>query len=168
VSLCAVSLAPLAKLQAYKQRMGWSFPWASSHDSDFNYDFQAAITEEQQQSDAVEYNFRTTDWRPDPDADDGPNASPVGTDLATYSRQMPGLSSFAREDGAVYHTYSTYARGLDETTCSSRGNGQINWLRSSRRRMAPYLAGKWRGKASRSRYRLTTFELLPNYWSRRP
>jgi predicted dithiol-disulfide oxidoreductase (DUF899 family) len=128
VSLCAVSLAPLAKLQAYKQRMGWSFPWASSHDSDFNYDFQAAITEEQQQSDAVEYNFRTTDWRPDPDADDGPNASPVGTDLATYSRQMPGLSSFAREDGAVYHTYSTYARGLDETTCSSRGNGQINWF----------------------------------------
>jgi predicted dithiol-disulfide oxidoreductase (DUF899 family) len=113
VSLCAVSLAPLAKLQTYKQRMGWSFPWASSQDSDFNYDFHASITEEQQQSGAIDYNFRTTDWRPDPNADDGPNASPVGTDLGTYSRQMPGMSSFALEDGVVYHTYSTYARGLD-------------------------------------------------------
>src|ERR671929_1903784 len=61
VMLWAVSRAPLAKLQAFKRRMGWSFPWASSHDSDFNYDFQAAITEEQQQSGAVEYNFRTVD-----------------------------------------------------------------------------------------------------------
>jgi predicted dithiol-disulfide oxidoreductase (DUF899 family) len=113
VSLCAVSRAPLAKLQAYKQRMGWSFPWASSHDSDFNYDFQAAITEEQQQSGAVEYNFRTVDMRPSPDSDDGPDASPVGTDWATYSRQMPGMSAFALDDGVVYHTYSTYARGLD-------------------------------------------------------
>ena len=113
VSLCAVSRAPLAKLQAYKQRMGWSFPWASSHDSDFNYDFQAAITEEQQQSGAVEYNFRTVDMRPDPNAEDGPDASPVGTDWATYSRQMPGMSAFALDDGVVYHTYSTYARGLD-------------------------------------------------------
>jgi predicted dithiol-disulfide oxidoreductase (DUF899 family) len=55
VTLCAVSRAPLAKLQAYKRRMGWSFPWASSFDSDFNYDFQAAITEEQWESGAVEY-----------------------------------------------------------------------------------------------------------------
>ena len=113
VSLYAVSLAPLAKLQAYKKRMGWSFPWASSNTSDFNYDFHAAITEEQQQSGAVEYNFRTADWRPDPNADDGPNASPVGTDLATYSRQMPGMSSFVLDDGVIYHTYSAYARGLD-------------------------------------------------------
>ena len=93
VSFYAVSLAPLANLQAYKKRMGWNFPWASSYDSDFNYDFHAAITEDQQQSGAVEYNFRTTDWRPDANADDGPDASPVGTDLATYSRQMPGMSS---------------------------------------------------------------------------
>jgi predicted dithiol-disulfide oxidoreductase (DUF899 family) len=113
ISLWAVSLAPLAKLQAYKQRMGWSFPWASSYDSNFNYDFQAAITEEQQQSGAVEYNYRIVDWRPDPDADDGPNASPVGTDLATYTRQTPGMSACVLEDGVVYHTYSTYARGLD-------------------------------------------------------
>jgi predicted dithiol-disulfide oxidoreductase (DUF899 family) len=93
--------------------MGWSFPWASSHDSDFNFDFQAAITEEQQQSGAVEYNFRTVDMRPSPDAEDGPDASPVGTDLATYSRQMPGMSAFALDGGTVYHTYSAYARGLD-------------------------------------------------------
>jgi predicted dithiol-disulfide oxidoreductase (DUF899 family) len=94
-------------------QVGGALGWASSHDSDFNYDFHAAITEEQQQSGAVEYNFRITDWHPDPSADDGPNASPVGTDLATYSRQMPGMSSFALDDGVVYHTYSTYARGLD-------------------------------------------------------
>jgi predicted dithiol-disulfide oxidoreductase (DUF899 family) len=56
VTLCAVSRAPLAKLRAFKRRMGWSFPWASSFDSDFNYDFQVAHTEEQQQSGAVEYN----------------------------------------------------------------------------------------------------------------
>jgi predicted dithiol-disulfide oxidoreductase (DUF899 family) len=113
VALWAVSRARLPQLQAYKQRMGWSFPWASSHDSDFNFDFQAAITEEQQQSGAVEYNFRTVDMRPSPDAEDGPDASPVGTDLATYSRQMPGMSAFALDGGTVYHTYSAYARGLD-------------------------------------------------------
>jgi predicted dithiol-disulfide oxidoreductase (DUF899 family) len=113
VALCAVSRAPLAKLQAYKQRMGWSFPWASSSETDFNFDFQAAITEEQQQTGAIEYNFRTVDMRPDPNADDGPDASPVGTDLATYSRQMPGMSAFALDDGVVYHSYSAYARGLD-------------------------------------------------------
>jgi predicted dithiol-disulfide oxidoreductase (DUF899 family) len=122
VTLCAVSLAPLAKLQAYKQRMGWSFPWASSFDSDFNFDFQAAMTEEQQQSGAVEYNFRTVDMRPDPNADGGPNASPVGTDWATYSRQMPGMSAFALDGGVVYHTYSTYARGLDALW------GAYHWL----------------------------------------
>jgi predicted dithiol-disulfide oxidoreductase (DUF899 family) len=110
VTLTAVSRAPLAQLQAYKERMGWSFPWASSFGSDFNYDFQAAMTEEQQQSGAVEYNFRVTDMRPGPDTG---TLSPVGTDWATYSREMPGMSAFALEDGAVYHTYSAYARGLD-------------------------------------------------------
>ena len=113
VTLYAVSRAPLAKLLAYKARMGWSFPWASSFDTNFNFDFQAAITEEQQQTGAIEYNFRSVDMRPDPHADDGPTASPVGTDLATYSRQMPGMSAFGRDDGVVYHTYSAYARGLD-------------------------------------------------------
>src|SRR5438128_12277865 len=63
VTLCAVSRAPLAKLQEYKRRMGWAFPWASSFDSDFNYDFQAAFTEEQQQSGVVEYNFRSQEIR---------------------------------------------------------------------------------------------------------
>jgi predicted dithiol-disulfide oxidoreductase (DUF899 family) len=117
VTLCAVSRAPLAKLQAYKQRMGWSFPWASSLNSDFNYDFQAAHTKEQQQSGVVEYNFRAMDVRPWLEADkESPwheIASRVGTDWVTYRRESPGVSAFAREDGAVYHTYSAYARGLD-------------------------------------------------------
>jgi predicted dithiol-disulfide oxidoreductase (DUF899 family) len=113
VTLCAVSRAPLAKIEAYKRRMGWSFPWASSFDTEFNFDFQAAMTEEQQNSGAVEYNFRSVDMRPDPAVDDGPNASPVGTDWATYSRERPGMSAFALDDGVVYHTYSAYARGLD-------------------------------------------------------
>jgi len=110
VTLSAVSRAPLAQLQAYKQRMGWSFPWASSFGSDFNYDFHVSMTEEQQQSGAVEYNFRIQDWRPGPDAGE---ESPVGTDVATYTREQPGMSAFALENGAVYHTYSAYARGLD-------------------------------------------------------
>jgi predicted dithiol-disulfide oxidoreductase (DUF899 family) len=110
VTLSAVSRAPLAQLQAYKRRMDWSFPWASSFGSDFNYDFHVSMTEEQQQSGAVEYNFRIQDWRPGPDAGE---ESPVGTDMATYTREQPGMSAFALENGAVYHTYSTYARGLD-------------------------------------------------------
>ena len=118
VTLCAVSRAPLAKLQAFKRRMGWSFPWASSFDSDFNYDFQVAHTEEQQQSGAVEYNFRTTDMRPVLEAGvEGlwgtEIASTVGTDWATYRREGPGVSAFALEDGVVYHTYSAYERGID-------------------------------------------------------
>lgn len=123
VTLCAVSRAPLPNLQQYKQRMGWRFPWASSFDSDFNYDFQAAHTEEQQQSGVSEYNFRAWDPRPAPGADDGPQpASPVGTDWATYSRESPGMSAFVIEDGVVYHTYSAYARGLDELW------GMYQWL----------------------------------------
>ncbi|MGH7571395.1 MAG: DUF899 domain-containing protein [Gemmatimonadota bacterium] len=117
VTLAAVSRAPLAKLQAYKRRMGWSFPWASSFRSDFNYDFQAANTEEQQLSGVVEYNFRTMDVRSSLEAGkEGPLAeiaAGVGTDWATYTRESPGMSAFALEDGVVYHTYSAYARGLD-------------------------------------------------------
>jgi predicted dithiol-disulfide oxidoreductase (DUF899 family) len=117
VTLCAVSRAPLAKLQAYQRRMGWSFPWASSFGSDFNYDFQAAVTTEQWQSGAVEYNFRTVDLRPP--AGQGSSgldefaASVVGTDWATYRQEGPGMSAFALQDGAVYHTYSAYERGID-------------------------------------------------------
>src|SRR5882724_8407946 len=117
VTLSVVSRAPLAKLQAYKRRMGWRFPWASSFGSDFNYDLQAAFTQEQQQSGVVEYNFRAMDVRPSLEAgQQGPMAkiaAGVGTDLATYTREAPGMSAFALEDGVVYHTYSAYARGLD-------------------------------------------------------
>ncbi|HEV3088011.1 MAG TPA: DUF899 domain-containing protein [Candidatus Elarobacter sp.] len=117
VTLCAVSRAPLPKLQAYKKRMGWSFPWASSFGSDFNYDFQVAHTKEQEQSGAVEYNFRTTDTRsaqePSEDSWLAQIASSTGTDATTYMREAPGVSAFALEDGVVYHTYSAYARGLD-------------------------------------------------------
>ncbi len=126
VTLCAVSRAPLEKLQAYKRRMGWSFPWASSFDSDFNYDFGVAYTEEQQQSGVVEYNFRAMDVRPSLEAGkEGPLvewAATTGTDWATYTREAPGMSAFALDDGVVYHTYSAYARGLDALW------GMYQWL----------------------------------------
>lgn len=123
VTLCAVSRAPLAKLQAYKRRMGWRFPWASSFDSDFNYDFQAAYTEEQQRKGAVEYNYRReAAWTSRGIGDsltkggEGPVAeiaAMTGTDVATYTRERPGMSAFVLADGVVYHAYSAYARGLD-------------------------------------------------------
>jgi predicted dithiol-disulfide oxidoreductase (DUF899 family) len=119
VTLCAVSRAPLAKLQAYKRRMGWAFPWASSSGSDFSYDFHAAHTKEEWEAGAVEYNFRATDMRPAAAADGEESlvlaeiAATVGTDWPTYRREGPGISAFALEEGAVYHTYSAYARGLD-------------------------------------------------------
>ncbi len=126
VTLCAVSRAPLEKLQTYKRRMGWGFPWASSFDGDFNYDFQAAHTEEQQQSGEVEYNFRALDARPSLEAGkEGPLAdwaATTGTDWATYSRETPGMSVFALDDGVVYHTYSAYARGVDSLW------GMYQWL----------------------------------------
>ena len=125
VTLCAVSRAPLAKLQAYKRRMGWRFHWASSFGSDFNYDFQAAHTE-QQQSGLVEYNFRTSDVREVLEAGkEGPLAewaATTGTDWATYTREAPGMSAFAFDDGVVYHTYSAYARGADALW------GMYQWL----------------------------------------
>src|SRR6202011_97962 len=108
--------APLAKVQAYKRRMGWSFPWASSFDSDFNYDFQASHTKEEQQSGAFEYNFRTVDMRPELEAaekGDWAAGMGVGVDWSTYARESPGMSAFALDDGPVYHTYSAYARGID-------------------------------------------------------
>jgi predicted dithiol-disulfide oxidoreductase (DUF899 family) len=118
VTLCGVSRAPLAKLQAFKQRMGWSFPWASSFDSDFNYDFQAAHTREQQQSGVGDYNFRTTDIRADMEVGEANSwvsvlLAGVGTDWPTYARERPGMSAFVLVDAVVYHTYSAYARGLD-------------------------------------------------------
>jgi predicted dithiol-disulfide oxidoreductase (DUF899 family) len=117
VAFSAVSRAPFPRLQAYRQRMGWSFPWASSFESDFNYDFQAAHTSEEWESGAVAYNFRETDLRP-PAGDDGSSldafaSNMVGTDWETFRREGPGVSAFALDDGVVYHTYSAYARGLD-------------------------------------------------------
>jgi predicted dithiol-disulfide oxidoreductase (DUF899 family) len=128
VMLWAVSRAPLAKLQGYKRRMGWTFPWASSFRTDFNFDFNVWFTEEQQSGGGIEYNFRreaatareplagktVQEWQLR--SGEGPVAeiaAMTGTDVATYTRERPGLSAFALEDGVVYHTYSTYARGLD-------------------------------------------------------
>ncbi len=115
VMLWAVSRAPLAKLQAYKRRLGWSFPWASAQGADFNYDFNVSITEEQQRAGSYEYNYRP--GAPlKPSGDPGPVsqvAASAGTDLATFARERPGMSAFVLEDGIVYHTYSAYARGLD-------------------------------------------------------
>src|ERR1700738_4252001 len=116
VTLSAVSRASLANLQAYKRRMGWAFPWASSFGSDFNFDFNVSFTEEQQREGGVEYNYQ----RGGHALDATPALEPVvqfaatcGTDAPTYSRDRPGMSAFALEEGVVYHTYSTYARGLD-------------------------------------------------------
>jgi len=115
VTLMAVSRAPLSKLAAYKRRMGWAFPWASSSSSDFNFDFNVSFTGEQQRRGAVEYNFRREGPAPEARPDDPVNefAAMAGTDASTYLRDRPGLSAFALEDGVVYHTYSAYARGLD-------------------------------------------------------
>jgi predicted dithiol-disulfide oxidoreductase (DUF899 family) len=91
VTLVCVSLAPLDELRRYQQQLGWRFPWVSSLGSDFNYDFGVAFTEEQQRNGA-EYNFRHVD-HPEP--------------------QREGMSAFARQEGVVHHTYSTYNRGVE-------------------------------------------------------
>jgi predicted dithiol-disulfide oxidoreductase (DUF899 family) len=126
VAMIAVSRAPLEKLQAYKRRMGWSFPWASSLGSDFNYDFDASYTEEQQRQGSIEYNYQSMDVKPLLEAgEEGPVAeiaAMVGTDSATYTRETPGMSAFALNDGVVYHTYSAYARGADALW------GMYQWL----------------------------------------
>ncbi|WP_437499161.1 DUF899 domain-containing protein [Sorangium sp. So ce1099] len=116
VTLSAVSRAPLAKLLAYRRRMGWTFPWASSGDGRFNFDFNVAFTEEQQREGTVEYNFERAGHAMDVTPVPLPvaqSAAMTGTDAPTYSLDRPGLSAFVLEDGAVYHTYSAYARGLD-------------------------------------------------------
>jgi len=132
VMLWAVSRAPFAKLQAYRQRMGWTFPWASSFGSDFNGDFNVWFSEQQQGEGGIEYNYQREARAPShgtekrehdvPSGDipsrttpDGATlfASMSGTDKATYTRERPGMSAFALEDGVIYHTYSAYARGLD-------------------------------------------------------
>ncbi len=131
VTLSVVSRAPLAKLQSYKRRMGWTFPWASSFGSDFNFDFSVGFTEEQQREGVVDYNYRREPrWQRGANLYDsrlvralagevggeGPvaeQAATTGTDAATYTRERPGVSAFVLEDCVVYHTYSAYARGVD-------------------------------------------------------
>ncbi|EPC03190.1 hypothetical protein L861_23050 [Litchfieldella anticariensis FP35 = DSM 16096] len=120
VMLWAVSRAPLEKLQAYKQRLGWTFPWASSHGSDFNGDFNVWFSEQQQREGGIEYNYQrepeVIEWRAGQEGSEGAEdqfAAMCGTDSATFQRDRPGMSAFVLEDGVIYHTYSTYARGLD-------------------------------------------------------
>jgi predicted dithiol-disulfide oxidoreductase (DUF899 family) len=102
VTFCCVSRAPLERLLAYKGRMGWKFPWASSSGTDFNFDFDVSHTEEQLAP------FLNGELGPVPEL-----AAACGTDSAGYMAEGPGLSAFALSDGAVHHTYSTYARGLE-------------------------------------------------------
>jgi predicted dithiol-disulfide oxidoreductase (DUF899 family) len=92
VTLTSVSRAPLARIEAYRKRMGWSFPWVSSYGSDFNYDFRVSFTEEQLAAGKVDYNYG----------------------LVEGEEELPGVSVFYKNDkGEVFHTYSCYARGID-------------------------------------------------------
>jgi predicted dithiol-disulfide oxidoreductase (DUF899 family) len=97
VRIIAVSRAPLDKLLSYKARMGWRFEWVSSRGEDFNLDFRVSFTEDEIAKGRVDYNFGT-----------------ILTDPRYLSRELPGVSVFYKnEAGEVFHTYSTYARGLD-------------------------------------------------------
>lgn len=116
VTLMAISRAPLAKLLAYRSRMGWRFPWASSGGSDFNADYSVSFTAEEIESGDVEYNFRQSPAMPS--RRDGPApsqgfAAQCGVDRATFIRERPGVSAFVRDGNDVFHTYSAYARGVD-------------------------------------------------------
>ena len=123
VAFTAVSRAPLPKLLAYRDRMGWSFPWVSSGRSDFNYDFNVSFTEESVAKGQT-YNFRPLDgWMVDP---------------ANLPFEGPGMSAFALDDGDVYHTYSAYARGADvlwtmwqwlDRAPLGRNEGDQSWFR---------------------------------------
>ena len=122
VAFTAVSRAPLDKLLAYRDRMGWSFPWASSAPSDFNFDFNVSFTEESITRGQT-YNFRDLEgWQ---------------LDAANLPFEGPGMSAFALDDGAVFHTYSAYARGLDATWTmwqwldrapAGRNEGDLSWF----------------------------------------
>jgi len=119
--LIAVSLGPLEQLLAFRERMGWSFPWVSAGNSSFNQDFDVSFSREQIDSGEANYNYHKTQG---------------------IGEEMPGLSAFRREDGVVFHTYSTYARGLDpfntayqllDLTSLGRNEGELDypmdWLR---------------------------------------
>jgi predicted dithiol-disulfide oxidoreductase (DUF899 family) len=125
VGMMAVSQAPFETLQEYKRRMGWTFSWASSFGSDFNFDFNVSFTEEQQRANEVEYNYRAMDTAPileSPSEGLTEIAAMTGTDAAGYTRQAPGMSAFALEEGVIYHTYSAFQRGVDSLW------GMYQWL----------------------------------------
>jgi predicted dithiol-disulfide oxidoreductase (DUF899 family) len=138
VAFVAVSRAPVEKLTAYKRRMGWSFPWASSQDSDFNCHFNTSFTEEQMRG-VVEYNFTDRDMSSvetlGPDSTAAQHGASAGVDVKTFLREAPGMSAFAMQDGIVHHTYSTYARGLDGLW------GMYQWL--DRAPLGRNEAGAW-------------------------
>ena len=92
ITMAAVSLAPVSKIEAYRKRVGWSFPWYSSRGSDFNFDYEVSFTPQQMTAGEAEYNYRV---------------DPIGLSEA------PGVSVFLRDGSTIYHTYSTFARGLD-------------------------------------------------------
>jgi predicted dithiol-disulfide oxidoreductase (DUF899 family) len=122
VAFTAVSRAPLDKLLAYRARMGWTFPWASSFGSEFNFDFNVSFTEESVAK-GGSYNFRALEgWQRDP---------------ANLPFEGPGMSAFAREDGDVFHTYSAYSRGVDglwsmwqwlDRAPLGRNEGDMSWF----------------------------------------
>ena len=135
VMFVAVSRAPLAMLESYKARMGWTFPWASSAPSDFNRDFNVWFTPEEQLSGGVEYNYtREPAMQPESSSNaeewksslaEHPTVTMArmsGTDVPTYARDRPGLSAFVRDGEQVFHSYSSYARGLDAIW------GMYQWL----------------------------------------
>ncbi|HEX3487769.1 MAG TPA: DUF899 domain-containing protein [Streptosporangiaceae bacterium] len=123
VAFTAVSRAPLEQVRAYRDRMGWSFPWASSGGSDFNYDFHVTIDLSVA---PVEYNYRNQVQLEQADAA-----------WRDWSGEQPGMSAFALDDGVVYHTYSAYARGLDalwgmwqwlDRAPLGRNEGDLSWF----------------------------------------
>lgn len=102
ISFLAVSRAGFDKIEAYKKRMGWRFQWVSSLGSDFNYDYQVSFTPEQKEKNATEYNYRNTEY---------------------FSDELVGVSVFAKDEwGHIFHTYSTYSRGVDML------NGAYNYI----------------------------------------
>lgn len=153
VMLWAVSRAPLAKLLAYRKRMGWSFPWASSGNGKFNFDFNVSFTAQQQREGAVEYNYargsHAMDLDPAPEPVAGLAAS-CGTDATSYCLDRPGLSAFALEGGEIYHTYSAYSRGVEaiwpmypwlDRAPLSRNETGIWWRRHDEYASAPQPSG---------------------------
>lgn len=132
VAFTAVSRAPLEKLTAYRERMGWAFPWASSGRSSFNFDFGVSFTEDSI-AEGQTFNFRPLEgWMLEP---------------ANLPFEGPGMSAFALEDGVVWHTYSAYSRGIDavwnmwqwlDRAPAGRNEGDLSWYRRHDQYQASY------------------------------